>query len=218
MKSLILLLSLFISIGAFASPGKTFSYSSLNAKKKSNSNFDRTRILVGPGFGFGAGFRAFSFNISPSIAYCLTDNFHVGTTLGFNYYQQSVDYTNVVFPGKMETYKFKLPAYSFSVYARYLLANFLLLNFEPELNNTKFILNYPFQYPNDFNLTTGKVVERSTREFIPSVLVGAGYAQRFGNYGYSYLMLCYDIVQNPNARYYQTIDFRVGIMISLWNK
>ena len=52
---------------------------------------------------------------------------------------------------------------------------------------------------------------------MPSVLVGAGYAQRFGEYAHSYLMVCYDLVQNPNARYYQTLDYRVGIMISLWN-
>jgi len=209
---------MFASLNTFASPGETFSYSLLTAKKKSNSNFDKTRILVGPGFGFGAGFRAFSFNISPSIAYCLTDNFHVGTTLGFNYYQESIDYNNVIYPGKREIYKFKLPGYSLSVYARYLIKDFLLLNFEPEFNNTKFVTNYPFDSYDDYDMNTGKVIEKSTRLFIPSVLVGAGYAQRFGNYGYTYLMLCYDLVQNPNARYYQTLDFRVGIMISPWNK
>jgi hypothetical protein len=28
----------------------------------------------------------------------------------------------------------------------------------------------------------------------------------------------YDVVQNPNARYYQTLDFRFGIMIPIQNK
>lgn len=182
--------------------------------KKKTSAIDKTRLLFGPGLGFGAAQRSFSINLSPSVAYCFTDHFHAGTTLGFNYFQQAFDYQNILY-GNTETYRYKVPAYSWSVYARYLIGNFLILNVEPELNNTKFI-RYPFQYPDDFNLSTGKIQERSTRLMIPSVLVGGGYAQRFGRYGYTYLMVCYDLVQNPNARYYQTLDYRFGVMLSLW--
>ena len=85
-----------------------------------------------------------------------------------------------------------------------------LYNIEPEINSTKYIESY------SVNMSSGKIIENSRRLFVPSVLVGAGYPQRFGNYGYSYFMVCYDLLQDPNARYYQTLDLRAGIMINLW--
>ncbi|GBL34993.1 hypothetical protein EMGBS15_05880 [Filimonas sp.] len=207
MKNVILIGLMLFTFGASAEPNSQYG---MAPKKKKVTGFDKTRIIVGPGLGFGAGYRAFSFNISPSVAYCFTDHFHAGATLGFNYYQSSEEYTNPI-TGMPELFKHKYPAYSFSVYGRYLLGDFIVFNIEPELNNTKFVDSY------SYNLTTGKINEQSTRAFIPSVLVGAGYTQRFNRFGYSYLMLCYDLLQNPNARYYQTIDIRAGIMLSLWN-
>ncbi|HNF72633.1 MAG TPA: hypothetical protein PLP34_09475, partial [Chitinophagaceae bacterium] len=177
--------------------------------KKSKKSFDRTRILIGPGLGFGAGYRSFSFNISPSVAYAINENFHVGTTLGFNYFQASEDYTNPV-TAQQAVFKYKYPAYSLSVFARYLLKDYLIFNVEPELNNTKVVTGYYFD-------KQGKILENKQRLFVPSFLVGAGYPQRFGRYSYSYFLVCYDLIQDPNARYYQTLDFRAGIMLNLWN-
>ena len=97
-----------------------------------------------------------------------------------------------------------------SIYGRYLLGNFLLLNVEPELNNTKIIDSY------SYNWNSGKIIEKSSRLLVPSVLIGAGYTQHFNRYGYSFLMVCYDLLQNPNARYYQTVDIKAGIMLDLW--
>jgi len=217
MRKVLFFCLLVVSLGLSAEPlsiASAWQSGSVLKKKNKQSAIDKTRILFGPGIGFGAAYRSFSINLSPSVAYCFTDRFHAGTTLGFNYFQQSFEYDNILY-GNKELYKYKVPAYSISVYARYLVGNFLILNFEPELNNTKFI-KYPFEYPEDFNLATGKIQERSSRLLIPSVLVGGGYAQRFGNYGYTYLMVCYDLVQNPNARYYQTLDYRFGVMINIW--
>lgn len=218
MRKVILLAAIFFSFNAMANPGET-SFFSLHSpqKKKAKSGFDKSRILLGPGIGVGAAYRAFSFNISPSVAYCITDRFHVGTTIGFNYFQQTFEYTNPLFPAKVEKYKAKLPSYSFSVYARYLIGNFLILNVEPELNNTKFITSDPNNWAY-YNQSTGKYVEKSQRRTFGSFLVGGGYYQRMGRYGYGYLMVCYDLVQNPNLRYYATLDYRTGIMIDLWQK
>ncbi|MBL7764793.1 MAG: hypothetical protein JNJ58_01770 [Chitinophagaceae bacterium] len=214
MKKILLLLFLAASTGSiFAEPSAisvTHNMLAPKKKKKNSGNFDKTRLLLGPNLGFGAGSRAFSINLAPSLAYCLTDNFYVGTTLGFNYYQEAFDYNNVV-TGQKETFKFKIPAYSFSIYARYMVRNFLILNVEPEMNWTKFV------YQPSYNLQTGKLEDQSTRLLVPSLLLGAGYMQRFGNYGHTYLMVLYDLVQNPNSRYYQTLDFRFGVMLSLWN-
>lgn len=204
------MLAMFCTMFSEAAPKDFFAYSALAQKKKSSSSFDKRKLLLGPGIGFGAGYRAFSFNLSPSVAYCFTPNFHTGATLGFNYFQTAEDYTNPV-TNLPDVFKHKYPAYSFSVYARYLIANMFILNVEPEINNTKFVNSY------SYNISTGKIIEKSQRLFVPSFLVGGGYAQRISDYGYTYLMVCYDLVQNPNARYYQTLDFRAGIMISLWN-
>ncbi len=187
-------------------------YAAPAKKKKKTTGVDLTRLLIGPGFGFGAGTRAFSFNLSPSVAYCLTEDFHVGITLGFNYYQEAYDYNNFL-NGQRETYKYKIPAYSASVFARYIFFDRMIVGIEPEINNTKLISsNYTY------SLTTGKIIENSKRLTVPSVLIGGGYSQRISNFGYTYLMAMYDVVQNPNARYYQTLDFRFGIMIPIQNK
>lgn len=217
MKYLLFIAIVFSAFVTKANPDETFQFSSLSPHKgKSQGKVDKSKILIGPGIGFGAGYRAFSFNLAPSVAYCFTEQFHVGTTIGLSYYQEAQNYSNYN-TNISETYKLRLTDYSWSVYARYILFNNLILNVEPELNNTKYLFNTPFQYnPVDFNQSTGKFVERSTRKTIGSFLVGAGYIQRFQGNSYSYLMVCYDLVQNPNAfRYYQTIDFRVGIMIAL---
>jgi len=184
-------------------------------KKKKDSAFDRTRLLAGGGGGFGAGFRAFSINVTPSIAYCFTDNFNIGTTIGFNYYQQAEDFqyfnttTNQVTDA---TFKYKYPGYSFSIFARYLIAERFMLNFEPEMTNVKVVKNYTV------NSTNGKVTEDKYRLNISSVLAGIGYIQKLSDIGYSYVMVCYDLTQNPNARYYQTFDYRAGIMMNLFNR
>jgi len=184
-------------------------------KKKKDSAFDRTRLLAGGGGGFGAGFRAFSINVTPSIAYCFTDNFNIGTTIGFNYYQQAEDFqyfnttTNQVTDA---TFKYKYPGYSFSIFARQIIAQRFMLNFEPEMNNVKVVKDY------DVNPTNGKVTEDKYRLNISSVLAGIGYVQKISDLGYSYVMVCYDLTQNPNARYYQTFDYRAGIMMNLFNR
>jgi hypothetical protein len=210
MKIYLILVLMFVSQLAIGGIG-------LQTKKQTNallsksSAIEKEKILLGPGLGFGMANRAFSLNIAPSVAYCLTENFHVGSTFGFNYYQEAFDYQNLL-TLEQETYKYKATAYSLSVFARYLIGNFLILNFEPELNNTKVAASSL-----EYNLSTGKLQETKKRITIPSVLVGGGYAQRFGTYGYSYIMIAYDLVQNPNARYYQTLDYRIGVMFSLFD-
>lgn len=209
MKRLLGLMLICLPLFLQAEPGIGLQHSLFQKKKKKTGAIDKSRILFGPGIGLGAGYRSFSLNLSPSVAYCFTDKFHAGVTLGFNYFQQAEDYTNIL-TGAKETYKFKFPGYTFSAYARYIAFRSLLLNFEPEISNVKYIKNY------GYDLTTGKLAVVSDRLTIPSVLVGVGYAQRWGNYGYSYIMVAYDLVQNPNARYYQTLDYRFGVMINLW--
>ena len=216
-KLLFVLFLLNTSLNVIANPSVNFSlYNSIQKKKKKKDTaFDRTRLIAGGGGGFGAGFRAFSINVTPSIAYCFTDNFNVGTTFGFNYFQQAEDFqyfnttTNQVTDA---TFKYKYPGYSLSIFARYIIAQRFMLNFEPEMNNVKVVKDY------DVNQANGKVIENKYRLNISSVLGGIGYIQKISDIGYSYIMVCYDLAQNPNARYYQTFDYRAGIMVNLFNR
>lgn len=216
-KLLFALFLLSTSLHVIANPTENFSlYNSIQKKKKKKDTaFDRTRLIAGGGGGFGAGFRAFSINVTPSIAYCFTDNFNVGTTFGFNYFQQAEDFqyfnttTNQVTDA---TFKYKYPGYSLSIFARYIIAQRFMLNFEPEMNNVKVVKDY------DVNQANGKVIENKYRLNISSVLGGIGYIQKISDIGYSYIMVCYDLAQNPNARYYQTFDYRAGIMVNLFNR
>lgn len=178
-------------------------------KKNKKSNFDKTRLLIGPGIGAGAGYRQFSINLSPTVAYAFHENFYVGTTLGFNYSQFSETYYNPI-DSQNHTFKHKYPGYSMSVFARYLFKDILFLNFEPELNNIKFVKDYQID-------NFGKIIEIKQRTTIASVLVGVGYIQRFSKYGHSYFSINYDLLQNPNARYYETVDLRFGYIIQLFN-
>ncbi len=209
MKKLLCAFFVFSSFLSLAGVHDFYIANSFSPAKKKESKIDKTRILLGPGLGFGAASRAFSINLAPSVAYAFTDNFNVGATLGFNYYQQAFDYQNLLTLEK-ETYKYKLPAYSFSVFARYLIGDMFIIGFEPELNNTKLIADP------EYNLNTGRLQDVSRRIFVPSVLVSGGLIQKMSDLSYYYVMIGYDLVQNPNARYYQTLDYRVGIMVQLW--
>lgn len=214
-KSIILLVGI---VTIMFTPIYAKSGNSLLPKKKSTGQYDKQNWLFGPNIGLGGGSRSFSLFLAPTMAYAFTNKFHAGSTLGFNYFQQTLDYKNILtnFP---ERYRFKMPVYSLSVFGRYHIANMLMLNVEPQLTLSKFVSNRPWNYnPNDFDMSTGKFVEKKQRALIPSFLVGGGYAQHFGRHGYTFMMVNYDLVQNPNSIYYGTLDIRFGVLLDLFNK
>jgi hypothetical protein len=206
-RCLALVLLAFISTSAFS-----YDYNFLLApkKKKKTTGFDKTRLLLGPGLGFSAGYRSFYINISPTLAYSITNNFYAGVTASFSYYQQTVDEFNV-YTNLSEPVKYKLPIYSTSIFARYIVGNFFLLNVQPELNNLPFIKDV---YPDPI---THKLKVDSYRRTFSAMLLGVGYVQRYSERSHGYALVNYDLLQNPNLPYYQSLDVRAGIMIQLFN-
>lgn len=197
----------------FASSVFAYDYIGLapQKKKKKQSGFDKERILIGPGLNFGAAQQAFFFTIAPSVGYAWSEHFYSGISTSFSYYQFTQNEYNVL-TNQVEAYKYKMPIYSMSVFARAIIGNYFMINFEPEINNIKY---FYVPYPDP---VTKKLKADSYRKNIPACLVGIGYMQRFGQYSHSYLMANYDLVQNPNSRYYGTLDIRAGIMLSLFNR
>jgi hypothetical protein len=178
-------------------------------KKKSNGYFQKEQLLIGPGLNFGAGAGQFSFTVAPTVAYAHTENFFTGITLSYTFFQSNIDLGTVV--GQPTVVKAKGHMFSTSVFARYIIANYLIVNVEPELNRLK--------YPSDifYNTQTGKVQIDHQRIVTPAFLVGLGYAQRMGTYSHSFFLANYDLVQNPNSPYFGTLDIRAGVMFSLFN-
>ncbi|MBU3676471.1 MAG: hypothetical protein FGM54_04720 [Chitinophagaceae bacterium] len=190
---------------------------SLMPKKKKVSGYDRRNWLFGPNIGLGGGSTWFSLYLAPTMAYAFTEKFHVGSTLGINYYQQTIRYSNRL-TNIPERYRLKLPVYSLSTFARYHIANMLMVSVEPQLSLSKFVTNLNnFGNPANFNSSTGKFVEQKQWAILPSFWVGGGYAQRFGRNAYSFMTINYDLVQNPNA-IIGPLDFRFGVMLDLFNK
>lgn len=186
-------------------------------KKKTVGSYDKKNWLIGPNLGLGGGSRSFSIYLAPTMAYAFTEQFHLGSTLGFNYYQQTLNYSNIL-NGLPERYRYKMPMYTLSLFGRYHIARMLVLNVEPQLTWAKYVSNSPYSYnPADFNMTTGKFVEKKQRAIIPSFLVGGGYAQHIGRNAYSFMMVNYDLIQNPNSMYYSTLDIRFGLLLDLFN-
>lgn len=194
--------SLFAHLNAFEYPHK----------KKKKTFFQKENILIGPGLGFGATQNAFSFNISPSIAYSFSNYFYAGVTLGFNYYQEKVSAYNF-YTNQTEIYRYKIPSYNFSIYARAIVMNWLILNFEPVLMNVKTFTTFPYADP-----VTKKLTADYYRLTIPSLLVGAGYCQHYSERSHLYYMACYDVAQNPNSPYFGTLAMRIGLMLTLFEK
>ena len=191
-------------------------------KKKSMNQYDKKNWLIGPNLGLGGGDRSFSIFLAPTLAYAFTEKFHAGSTLGFNYFQQTYFYSNYI-NNLQERYRYKMPVYTLSVFGRYHIANMFVLNIEPQLTWAKFMSNSPYErIPANFNLTNGLFVEKKQRALLPSFFVGGGYAQHIGRNAYSYMMINYDLVQNPNLNSTQFLnipylDFRFGLLLDLFN-
>lgn len=214
-KALILLVFCFSLVGQqVASAHSEFSFM---PKKKSVNGYNKQNWLLGPNIGLGGGSTWFSLYLAPTMAYAFTEKFHAGTTLGLNYYQQTIRYSNRL-TNIPDRYWLKLPVYSLSTFVRYHIANMLLVNVEPQFSLSKFVTNLNnFSNPSNFNPNTGKFVENKQWAIIPSFWVGGGYAQRFGRNAYSFMTINYDLVQNPNALI-GPVDFRFGVMLDLFNK
>lgn len=178
-------------------------------KKKKSSGFDRSMLLVGPGLGFNAGYRSFFINLSPSVGYYFAKNFYAGVTTSFSYYQQTDDIYNV-YTNTTEPFKFKMPIYSASIFGRYLIGQYFMLNVQPEINNIKYF-NSVAADP-----ITKKLTADTYRRSFSAMLVGLGYIQRFGEYSHTYFLANYDVLQNPNLPYFQSLDIRAGIMLQLF--
>lgn len=143
--------------------------------------FDKSKLSLGGSFGLQFGDYTL-INISPQIGYDLSDHYTVGTGFGYSYYKDKVyDYGH--------RYDFKSSYLSFDIFARYYPIGGLVLSVQPEISRM-------------WRSVDGG---SSESKFVPSFLIGGGF--RLGG---MIAMIQYDVVQDKNTPYSDTIFYTVG--------
>ena len=118
--------------------------------KKKAKKEHKKRVVVGGYLGGGWSNYGGYFEISPTVSYLITPNFHMGAK--FTYIYSSNNYSG---------YKENYNDYGFSIFTRYHFLKFLYAHVE-------------FQ---ELNFDQGA---NKNREWIPALFVGGGFYQHFG--------------------------------------
>ncbi len=214
-KFLLTLVAFWIGLSAieaqtvYKSSGRKSS-SSKNKRAQSEKLFSKDKIIVGGNLGFNFGGSAYQgqqsylyFELNPQVGYALTDFIHSGLSFGYQYVRYKFyDYYNPV-TGQTYDYVLKLPSYYFGIWNKVFLFRQIFLSAE-------FQYTY-YKFSNSLNPSTGEYLRQNGSG--PSVLLGAGYANRFSKDARSYyaFWLNYDILQDPNSPYYSRNDLALGL-------
>lgn len=204
---------LFISISnlaaqedVYSSSGKPLNKSQKNIK--SDKLIDPDRFIIGGWglFGIGNGFT--NLGVTPILGYRITDNFSAG--IGFGYQYLRIKNYNLVVTnintGAEEYRPLNAHIYSPSVWARHIVWNNIFAHAEYEHN-----IFSQTTYTNDFTqYNTLPIIKQKETLGVPALLVGAGIRQPVGPRSSMIFMLLYDVLQDPNSPYRNTVAVRVG--------
>jgi len=203
-----LFLSLFLT-GAVVAQEEVYSSSGkpLNRTQKNVKDdrlIDPSRIIVG-GWGlFGIGSGVTNLGITPILGYRITDEFSAGIGFGYQYLRVK-DYF-LVYTSLTTSERRPLNAhfYSPSVWTRYVIWNNIFAHVEYEHN----ISSYK-EYINN-TLVNPPYEVRNVNVSVPCLLLGGGLRQPIGERSSFVFMALYDVLQNVNSPYRNTIAIRVG--------
>ena len=182
----ILLLFLFLFVSRFSFA----QYSESPSKPKIPL---KDRIFVGGNFGFTFG-SVTSVEISPQIGYKLTPNWSAGVGFRYSYYQDNY-----------YTPPYKTSIYGGLVFSRYIIFKGLFLEGDFEANN------YDVYRIVDPILGTYQL----ERMWVPSLLLGGGYAAPIGSNSAFFISILYDVLQNQYSPYYGVPVIRAGFGFGL---
>lgn len=140
-------------------------------------------------------------DVSPLVGYKVTEKFHVGTGLTYTYYKYKEDGT---YNGSTTTagFEFSTHIYGGRLFTRYYVLDNLFLHAEDELINLE--LPDPDLYPKEVSLS---------RQWLNSVLVGAGYGYAFNVDGPALSIMVLFRINNEFADFYpyQNPIIRIGL-------
>lgn len=177
--------------------GSLFSQNGIPERQKKPA-LARDRFYLGGGFGFSLGSSS-HVELAPVLGYRITDTWHAG--LGISYFYSSNAFQDL---NTGTVYRYEQSIYGGSLFTRYFLFENLFLHGEYEMLNV--------QIPQVTN--AGIIYDR---QFVPSLLLGAGYYQKMGNKSVFYLTLLYDVWQHPYSVYASTgyLVYRLGFGFGL---
>lgn len=210
-KIILILLCCVLGISSFAqevysSSGRPITEAEREGKKEPVKGFDPSRLIFGGGFIFGVGGGVTNLGLSPVVGYAITDKFSAGIGLGYQYFKAKnvpVQYQN---GGLAGYYDLKTSIYTGNVWARYLIFQNIFVHLQPEINSLERFGDVSYDPSGNFK------VEKE-RLLVPSLLVGLGLRQPVSGRVSILATALYDVLQEPNSPYRNTIDLRIGVAV-----
>ncbi|MBW7913480.1 MAG: hypothetical protein H3C54_07240 [Taibaiella sp.] len=189
----------------YSSSGKPLNRTQKNVKD--DRLIDPSRIIVG-GWGlFGIGSGVTNLGITPILGYRITDEFSAGIGFGYQYLRIKDYFSVITNPDPLVEERRSLNAhfYSPSVWTRYVIWNNIFAHAEYEHN----ISSYK-EHTNDFTKFPPPPMTINKTVSVPCLLLGGGLRQPIGERSSFVFMALYDVLQNVNSPYRNTIAIRVG--------
>jgi hypothetical protein len=154
------------------------------AHTANNFGFNRQSLFVGGTLGVGATDYSFNAGLFPEIGFTVKEWLDVGALLNINYYSERPD------PSYYYNYNTRTRSFNYGAgaFARVYPLNFLFVQVEPEVN----FISTNYKYDGS------PVSTYSTTNSAPSLLLGAGYAQRIAGENNFYIAVLFDAF---NSRY-----------------
>lgn len=191
----------------YSSSGKPLNRKQTNVKD--DRLIDPDRIIFGGWGNFGIGNGILNLGITPVVGYRITDGFSAGIGFGYQYFRVK-NYNTVIIDGNTGAEEFRplnAHIYSPSVWGRHIIWNNIFAQVEYEHN----IFSQTY-YTNDFTIFPDLPVIKETETItVPSLLVGGGLRQPLGRRASVVFMVLYDVLQDENSPYYQTVAIRFGV-------
>ena len=159
-----------------------FSFATLFAQEQDSTAVYRTPnpvktvkrpVYYGGGIGVSLTNRYFAISLRPMLGYKLTPKLSLGVEAMYEYISDS---------RYSKTYNYS--NYGGSVFTRFRVIPSLYLHAEYAM--------YNYEYRTQFN---------SEREWIPFLLLGAGYSKRVGRNAYMYVQVLWDVLQDDRSPY-----------------
>ncbi|MBN2681444.1 MAG: hypothetical protein JXR58_02975 [Bacteroidales bacterium] len=164
------------------------------AQNEQNTRFS-DNLFFGGGLGLSFG-NMTNIEISPLVGYMLTEDFHAGLQIRYQYIRANYYYNSYLYDFRTDIFGAAPFLRYFVLDEYYLISEFELLSLETEYFD---VLNLYDNNPD------------KERFIYTGVFVGAGYAQRFSEKSMIYFSVLYNLNESSNSPYSSPLVVRTGI-------